>query len=205
MDTFLIPEQKEGKHNDLEHSVSFAGAEEAKDCFRRAQKRLLNPKTWHELGGTFSAEFVLVDSAGAMPKRLAQVGDMYRIDLPGPGPKSGNGYDWVRVDAIDDRSDANNEEELFALRLVPTCNPYNRNPATAHFFTASASSTFIIKREGTKVTASYHGRNETANRDTQSGIDNIRNAVMGSAALAGLSELQWTSLLHSLLSPELGG
>lgn len=205
MDTFLIPEQKEGKHNDLEHSVSLVDMEEAGDCFRRAKKRLLNPKIWHELGGIFSAEFVLVDSAGETPRRLAQVGDMYRIDLPGPGPKAGNGYDWVRVDAIDDRSDDQSGEELFALRLVPTCNPYNRNPATAHFFTASASSTFILRRNGTEVTASYHGRNETANRDTNSGMDNVRNAVMGSAALAGLSELQWTSLLHSLLSPELGG
>ncbi len=205
METILIPQQKEGKHNDLYFSADFATRDEAVDCFKRAYKRLLNPKVWHELGGIFSGEFVLVDETGNQPHRLAQLGDIYRIDLPGPGTSAGNGYDWVRIDAIDDRSDETGEEELFSLRVAPTFNPSHATPVTAHFFKPGASSTFVVSRTGNQVKAGYHGRNEVPNNDTVSTIDNLRNSMMGTAALAGLSEIQWSSMMEALLKPELGG
>jgi hypothetical protein len=205
METTLIPVHTAGKQNDLFHSSLLQTRDEAVDCFKRAYKRLLNPKTWHELGGVFSGEFVLVNNHGEQLNRLAQVGDLYRIDLPGPGSRTGDGYDWVRVDAIDDRSDESTEEELFAIRISPTVNPDNATPVTAHFFKAGASSTFVIKRNGNEVTAEYHGRNEVPNTQTGSTVDNIRNAVMGTSAMAGLSEIQWKTMIIALLEPELGG
>jgi hypothetical protein len=203
METTLIPEHKEGKQNDLHFSAVFDDREKAVDCFKRAQKRLLNPGVWHKLGGIFSGEFVLVNETGNQPQRLAEAGDMYRIDLPGPGPRAGNGYDWVRIDAIDDRSDETLDDELFAIRVSPTFNPYNATPVTAHFFKAGASSTFVIKRNRNQVIAEYHGRNEVTNNETGNLVDNARNSMMGTAALAGLSELQWSALIKALLEPEL--
>lgn len=204
METTLIPEHKEGKQNDLQFTADFTEREDAVDCFKRAHKRLLNPKVWHELGGIFSGEFVLVNETGNQPHRLAEAGDMYRIDLPGPGPKAGNGYDWVRIDAIDDRCDETADDELFAIRVSPTFNPYNAAPVTAHFFKAGASSTFVIKRNQNQVIAEYHGRNEITNNETGNLIDNARNSMMGTAALVGLSELQWSAMMKALLEPELG-
>src|SRR6187402_927064 len=116
METTLIPVHIEGKQNDLVHSLVVQTRDEAVDCFKRDYKRLLNPKTWHELGGIFSGEFVLVNDHGEQLNRLAQVGDLYRIDLPGPGSGTGDGYDWVRVDAIEDYSEQSADEELFAIR-----------------------------------------------------------------------------------------
>ncbi len=205
METTILPEHREGKENELHASASYSERDEAVDCFKRAYKRLLNPKVWHELGGIFSGEFVLVNDTGNQPHRLAQVGDLYRIDLPGPGTTAGNGYDWVRVDAIEDHTDESADEELFAMRVSPTVNPYNESPTTAHFFKAGASSTFVVRREYNEVTADYYGRNEVTNNETASTVDNIRNSMMGSAALAGLSELQWSAMMKSLLAAELGG
>lgn len=205
MQTQIIPQHTEGKQNDLSSVMNHTEREKAVDCFKRAMKRLRNPKVWHELGGIFSGEFVLVNDTGNQPHRLAEVGDLYRIDLPGPGPKAGNGYDWVRIDAIDDQSDETADEELFAMRVSPTVNPYIESPATAHFFKAGASSTFVATRNGNEVRAEYHGRNEVPNNETGNTVDNIRNTMMGSAALAGLSEIQWSNMIKALLEPELGG
>ena len=205
MEATIVPQHTQGKKNDLVHTVSFATREQAHDCFKRACKRLRNPKIWHELVGMFGGEFVLVNETGNEPYRLAEIGDMYRINLPGPGPKAGNGYDWVRVDAIEDKSDETGNEELFAMRIAPTVNPYNESPSTAHFFKAGASSTFVIKNMTNQVSASYHGRNEIANTETESTVDNVRNAIIGSAALAGLSEIEWNTMIKALLEAELGG
>ena len=68
------------------------------------------------------------------------------MDIPGPGPSGGSGYDWVRVEKI-----------------------------------------------------------EVPNTATEKGGDNVRNALIASGAIAGLSEAQWTALIKGLLSAEIGG
>lgn len=75
MKTQLIPEQTDGKKTDLEHSVSFGTEEAAADCYRRACKRLLNPRVWHDLSGTFSSRFTLTGAHGDEVSRLAQEHD----------------------------------------------------------------------------------------------------------------------------------
>ncbi|MEO8173706.1 MAG: hypothetical protein ABI581_11505 [Sediminibacterium sp.] len=205
METTIIPAHTEGKQNDLSVAVTLASREESTDTFKRAYKRLLNPPVWHELAGSLSGEFALVGIAGNELNRLAQTGDLFKVDLPGPGPKAGDGYDWVRVDAIDDQSNEQADEELFAMRISPTINPGVTNHDIAHFFKGTASSTFIIHRKGNEVTASYHGRNEMPNNETGNIIDNIRNSVIAATAAIGLSELQWKSLIKGFLEPEIGG
>jgi hypothetical protein len=205
MQATLIPVNTEGKQNDLRFSVTLPDHEKAVDCFKRACKRLLNPPVWHELGGFLGGEFTLISDKGGALKRLAKEGDLFQIDLPGTGPKVGGGYDWVKVDAIEDRSDEPGNEALFAMRVTPAVNPNNSDPATAHFFKAGASSTFVVQRKGNEVTASYHGRNEMPNNATNHAIDNIRNTVIAASAAVGLSEVQWSALIKALLEPEIGG
>jgi len=50
------------------------------------------------------------------------------------------------------------------------------------------------------VIARYHGRNEGVNTDTDSMIDNMRNAAVGLGAKFGLSYPQWKSLVAGLVS-----
>lgn len=201
--TNIIPVQEEGKQNDLYHSEELDSREEACKCFIRAYKRMLNPRVWHKLCGSMSATFMLVDGDDD-PHRLAMEGDHFRIDIPGPGPRSGDGHDWVMVEAIELHLDATGNEEHAAMRLRPCKNPQGGTDV-AHFFKDSATSTFVIARTGNKVTASYHGRNELPNIETGSIIDNLRNAVVTSGAMAGLSEAQWQTLINEFLQPEIGG
>jgi hypothetical protein len=205
MHTEIIPVNTQGKANDLSFSRTPDSREKAIDCFKRAYKRLLNPPVWHELAGKFTAEFHLINPAGKEAERLASVGDFFQVDLPGPGPKSGGGYDWVQVVSVDDQANENGEEEMFAMKLEPAANPATASGETAHFFKAGASSTFVISRKGNEVTASYHGRNEIPNTDTEKTFDKIRNTIVATGAAIGLSEAQWAALAKGFLEDEIGG
>lgn len=201
----FIPSHSEGKQNDISHTVTLPSQEEAAKCFVRAYKRLFNPRIWHDLVGALSPTVTLRNPDGSKERDLAEVNDYYRIDIPGPGTNAGKGYDWVVVEAIEDHHDAGASQEWMGLRLRPCANPETNNDDTAHFFQENATSTFIISRTGNSVTASYHGRNEVPNTDTSSTIDNVRNRIVTSGAIAGLSEVQWSALVKGFLQEEIGG
>ena len=114
----LVPENTKGKHTDVRHSKTFDKHEKALDAFKRAYKRMLNVNIWHKLSGFASAKFLLRDQQGDETNRLVEVGDYLQIDIPGPGPASGGGYDWVRVEAIEYHANPDAEEESVGMRLV---------------------------------------------------------------------------------------
>ena len=206
MDTLkhsLIPENKKGKATDIEHSIDLDNREEAIETFRRARKRLLNVNIWHDLSGFGGATFLLRDQNGKEAGRLAETGDYIQIDVLGPSPLAGDGYDWVYVEEIEDRTNDAIEEEGFGMRLRSCKNPNKPGKDIAHFFTGDATSTFIIKRNNNTVYSSYHGRNEVLNTDTEKLIDTVRNVVVGAGAVIGISELHWSGLIHSFLEKEL--
>ncbi|WP_126973608.1 hypothetical protein [Gynurincola endophyticus] len=201
----LVPPEFKGKQTALNSSREYNKREEAQNAFTRACKRILNPGVWHELCGALSPTFTLVDEHGQELNRLAQPGDYIKIKLPAPGNAAGDGYDWVMVDVIEDRSTPNMEKEEFGFRIRASSNPKDKNEETAHFFEDSATGTYIVKREGNIVTALYFGRNEVANTDTDKITDNIRNAIVASVGLIGVSEAQWKTFINRLLEPEIGG
>jgi len=201
MDSDLIPINRMGKSTDLDFSVDLPSREAADLRFALAVTRLLSPVTWHTLAGWASAKFLPTDEKGKKLQGLVRKGDFLRIDIPGPGPRAGNGYDWVKVEILEDHLDPLKEEEWIGLKVRPCPEPGKMESYPAHFFKQEASSTFIIKREGMKVTAFYHGRNEVPNTSTDKTLDNVRNAVVAAGALASFSELQWESLNRGLLSP----
>ena len=202
MKSSIIPENISGKPNDLNTSVTFLTPDDAQNCFSRAGIRLLAPAAWHKLCGPLSASFTLTDAGGIEVRRPARIGDYIRIDIPGPGTIAGDGYDWVKVEIIKEGSNPNEDEQTIGMRVRPCKNPQKTGLDIAHFFQGIATSTFIIRKKANTVTASYHGRNEIPNIDMNKTIDTIRNTIVTSGALAGLSEMQWKTLIRSFIEKE---
>ncbi len=199
----IIPENVKGKPSDIEHSYTAANREEAIAVYKRAAKRMLNINIWHQLAGFISAEFILTDSTGDRLDRLAVLGDFIKIDIQGPGSSAGDGFDWVNIEALEDNSNPNAEQESIGMRVRSCKQPGKETSSVAHFFTGDATSTFIIHRKQNTVTSFYHGRNEVLNTNTEKMLDKIRNVMMGGVALAGVSEIQWDTLIKSFLQREL--
>jgi hypothetical protein len=131
--------------------------------------------------------------------RLAKVGDLIRIDIPGPGLATGHGYDWVRVESIEDNPNPGANYESLLMRVRPTSSPVNDEKDVAHFFDDSATSTFMVERNDLQVVASVHGRNEVPNKQVERTVDKIRNTLVANAATSGVAAFQWSLLTQGLL------
>jgi hypothetical protein len=193
-----VPEQQKGSEIDAVESRTFGTMTEAANFFATACSRLLNINDWGNIAGMSS--FRLFDQHGAEVSRTGQEGDYIRIDIPGPGPRSGDGYDWVRIEEIVHVNDG--EEEFISIRVRPSAKPLAEEDSPAHFLKADATSTFIVRRQRIVVSAEEHGRNEMANTDTESIIDNGRNMLVGGAAKLGMSYPQWKLLVQGIMAPE---
>jgi hypothetical protein len=195
----IIPDQRIGNKLDTEHEHLAASPDEAKDIFSKAVERLLNVNIWEKICGPLSAKFTLTDAHGSPVHRSLQPGDHFRIDIPGPGPGAGDGFDWVQVEALDDARDPSGEDESVTVRVRPASSPNNNAQDTAHFFRDDATSSFRVTRAGNLVRAEVHGRNEVPNTKAELTKDKVRNAMVGTGAVAGASRPQWKSLVKGLL------
>jgi hypothetical protein len=189
----IIPENKEGTQTNTERSIEFATEEESKQFFQIAKKRLLDVNHWHKIAGNATADFQLTDEEGKPVNRTAKEGDHFKIDIPGPGSITGEGNDWVKIESIQE------DENYIGIRVRPTSNPTNERKDIAHFFNDNSTSSFIIKKEGKKITAGVYGRNEKPNTKTETVVDKIRNATVATGAISGFSKLQWKSLVNGLI------
>jgi hypothetical protein len=197
----LIPDQQAGAKTDSEHSVESKSLEEAKKYFQLAKQRLQDVNRWHEMAGSLTANFRLIDENGREVDRPAKTGDYFKISIPAPGPGAGDGYDWVRIELMDDQAGATEQHEAFGIRVRPAESPQNAEHAVAHFFKQDATSTFIVERNGTTVKAAVHGRNELPNTSADKPLDKARNAMVALGAMLGLSNPQWKSLVKGILRP----
>ena len=195
-----VPEQVKGGNSDTYQSTKFKTTDEARAFFKIAKNRLLDVSRWHELSGLGSATFALVDGSGKKVRRLAREGDYLRIDIPGPGSKTGDGYDWVRLETIETKNITDNDYEELSMRARPAKNPKENSSETAHFFQDDASSTFVVARGNNIVQAEIHGRNELPNVHNETKLDKLRNAVMSVAAILGFSKFQWKKLAKGIVS-----
>lgn len=193
----IIPEQEGGVQTNTESAAELPSAEKAKDFYRIVKQRLLHVNNWHEIAGKLTADFQLTDEQGDEVKRSAEKGDHFRIDIPGPGPATGDGYDWVQIEEIEEKE--TEDEDYISIRVRPATNPKNDHPDVAHFFSDEATSCFIVKREGQKVTAGVYGRNEKPNTGAEKLVDKARNTAIASGAITGFSKLQWKSLVNGLV------
>lgn len=195
-----VPGKHEGAHTDIEAKSEAATVEEAKRLFETVKGRLLDVNNWHKLSGAASATFTLTDSKGHPVEGPPQVGFHIKIDVPGPGSGTGEGFDWVQLEVIEDGNDVALEREFIVMRVRPASNPGTSDAEVAHFFSDKATSNFLVMREKNTVTAAVLGRNEIPNTTNNASLlDKLRNAVIGTGAALGMSNPQWKSLVNGLL------
>ncbi len=193
----IIPDQQTGKAIDAVSSVDLQREEDAKIFFTTVKNRLQNVNEWKSFAGNLSAIFQLVDPSGAEVRRNVQKGDYLKIDIPGPGTKSGDGYDWVQVEDVESDSTANGER--FAFRVRPTDNPQSNEDDVAHFYSDESTSSFVVERKGNSITASIHDRNTKPNTSAEHTTDKIRDVLVGAVGVANFSKIQWKNLTDGLL------
>lgn len=196
----FIPAQEEGAASNTTAAYECRDEEQARSFFKIVKVRLLNVNEWETLAGFASADFGLCDEKGNEVSRLARPQDHFKIDVPGPGPVTGDGYDWVQVEAIDEKDQG--ESEMIAITVRPATNPKNDHKDVAHFFSDSATSSFIVERKKNVVTASVYGRNEKPNADAEKTIDNARNTAMAAGAITAFAKFQWQGLVDGLIKAE---
>lgn len=192
-----IPAQEEGSKINVDSSIDTKNNEAANQLFKLAKSRLLDVNNWQQLTGKLLAEFQLTDQTGSPNSSPVQEGMYFKIDIPGPGTKAGEGYDWVKVEKIESYNSP--DIESIGIRVRPAPNPLSTNRDIAHFYSQEATSTFTLTREGTKVTAAVYDRNTKTNKDTDQISDQLRNAIIGIGGIISFSRIQWKSLTNALI------
>jgi hypothetical protein len=189
----MIPPQHEGGQSNTESKKEFSSEQEAINFFHQVKKKLVNVNQWHHYAGKLTADFTLTDDKGNPVNRTVEKHDHFRIDIPGPGSATGDGYDWVQVEEIAEEGNA------LTIRVRPATNPTNEKQDVAHFFSDDATSSFIVRRDGNTVIAGVYGRNEKPNTEAEKAKDKIRNAAVATGAITGFAKLQWKTLVDGLL------
>ncbi|WP_036678871.1 hypothetical protein [Daejeonella oryzae] len=192
-----IPTQKIGAESDTSSEVILNSTEAAIEHFKTVKQRLLDVSKWHSISGKFSADFTLTDNEGNPVNRLAQEGDFFKIKIPAPKNETGDGYDWVQIQGIEDLNPSEHIQSV-SIKVKPAANPQNLKEETAHFFKDEASSTFLVKRDHQTIAAEVHGRNEVPNTDADF-KDSIRNLFVALGAMLGFSKTQWKAIVEGLI------
>jgi hypothetical protein len=163
---------------------------------------MLDVNHWYRYAGVLSSSFQLTDEEGTDLDRNAREGDYVKIDVPGPGSGKGAGYDWVRITVVQDQTGQAEHTDRCLMTAQPSPNPREPAKGTAHFLDADASNTVVIKREYKTVMAVVETRKEKVNKVPDRPLENIRNYVMASAGILGVSNMQWESLAKGLIEGE---
>lgn len=197
MENTLVPKQKTGSKLDLLSFTECDSIEEALVFFQAVKHRLLNVNQWDEICNVPSSVFKLINEKGQEVAGLIKEDDYIRINIPGPGTKIGEGYDWVKVESITEQEFS--DGEILSITVRPSHHPLRAFSETAHFFWNEATSTFQVKRKGKIIYAAVHGRNELPNNKTSIFVDNLRNTLVGWSAKIGFSYPQWKGLTEGLI------
>ncbi|MFD2744282.1 MULTISPECIES: hypothetical protein [Sphingobacterium] len=195
-----IPEHKKGKKVDCHSTATFPDAESAKNFYSIARRRLLQINDWNKVAVLPSAVFELSDHNGKIRQQSAEEGNLVKIDIPGPGLPSSDGYDWVRIEQIVEES--SEEQQQITLTLRPTTDPTKQDQEIAHFLKNIATSTIVLQQKGTEVTAQYAGRNELINDENNGIADTIRNTLIGLGVMLGGSYPQWKALVAGIVKQD---
>jgi hypothetical protein len=117
----IVPGQHTGKAIEAKRSIFLDNHNEAQIFYSVVKDRLLDVNRWSQLTGNLSAEFQLMNPEGIPVNRKARKGDYFKIDIPGPGSKTGEGYDWVRIEEIETATSV--KGDCYAFRVRPSQNP----------------------------------------------------------------------------------
>jgi len=194
----LIPQQTGGRQTDFSRSIMRGSIDEAHKLFKKATERLLNISNWREYAAG-SLKFGLTDQYGNFLDRIARKGDYFYIDMPAPGSLRGKGLEWVKIEEILNGGSKNSHDEYLLMQVRPVPNPSAGSKEVAHFFSEASTSTFVIERNGIKVSAEMHGRNERINNRNINLYDTIRNTAIALTNRIGISGPNWQKFIEGLL------
>jgi len=198
--TGAIPDNQDGGIINAESFVECSDSETAMSFYSKARRRLLDVNHWQDLSGHSLAHFQLADAYGNDVSGIVQEGYFFKIDIPGPGTKTGDGFDWAKVEAIEEVTSL--EVESLAIRVRPAPNPTSGEDSIAHFYSEESTSTFTVTREGNKITAAIYDRNTKPNTDHDGPLDQVRNVIGGIIGRFAFSKIQWKKLTNGLLEIE---
>ncbi|HEX2629811.1 MAG TPA: hypothetical protein VHM26_12385, partial [Chitinophagaceae bacterium] len=147
----IVPEQETGIQSDTVEKKELPDVESAGKFFTRLRECLLNVNNWQKYSDGLSASFELMNPLGAPKRTQPEIGDHFRINIPAPGTDAGNGYDWVRIEKMEDQR--GDDEDIFIMQVRPSPNPHtpHSDEEVAHFFNDTATSSFIVRRSGNTV------------------------------------------------------
>ncbi len=196
MNSTIIPKQETGSKMDVVARTELDSIADAVYFFQIVKQRLLNVNQWDDICKLTSTTFKLINAKNQAIVGLAKQDDYIQINIPGPGTKLGEGYDWVRIEKIYEQLAEN--AELLSITVRPCNHPLKPNH-TAHFFHPIATSTFQVKRIDHVIYAEIHGRNELPNNKEGVWLDRIRNTFVALSAKLGFSYPQWKLLAEGLV------
>lgn len=192
-----IPAQEDGSKINVNSSLDTKNIELARSIFETAKTRLLDVNNWQQLAGKHLANFQLTDQSGNDTSSPVKEGMYFKIDIPGPGSKAGDGFDWVKVEKIEIYNST--DIESIGIRVRPAANPLSANDDIAHFYSHDATSTFTVTREMTTITAAVYDRNTKTNKDSDQLLDQLRNTIVGATGIISFSKIQWKNLTEALI------
>lgn len=198
--TGIVPPQFTGREIEAEATRKLEDERAAIKFFAIARKRLLDVNNWNKIAGAITAQFQIIDKKGKEVNREVNKGDYLRINIPGPGSKQGDGYDWVFVEEI--KEVTMEFVQSVGFRVRPNQNPFSEKNETAHFYSDEASSSFIVTREDAKIISWIIDRNLLPNTGSASLVDKVRDVAVGLSAIAGFSKIQWQRLADGLIESE---
>ena len=193
----VVPAQFTGQEIEADATKELKDEAAAKSLYNVAKKKLLDVDNWNKIAGTITAKFQIIDEKGEEVTRDVRKGDYLRINIPGPGSKEGDGYDWVLVEELKEINRGSLQSVGFRVR--PTENPFGEKNETSHFYSKEATSSFIICRENAQLISWIVDRNLLPNTESGSLVDKVRDVVVGVSAIAGLSKVQWQQLADGLI------
>ena len=195
--TGTIPENVSGKVINAESSKELLDKNSAESLYAIAKQRLLDVNNWNNIASELLASFQLTDLNGDPLDGPVSKGNYLKIDIPGPGSVSGDGFDWVFVEEVETYESA--DLQSFAVRVRPAANPASDEKEIAHFYTSDSTSTFTVTREMQKVTAAVYDRNIKVNSESGQPADLVRNALVGTIGRMVFSKVQWKVLTDALI------
>lgn len=200
--THIIPKQNRGAETKAIARKKCTTERQAIDLFRIAAARLMDINNWGDFASKLSAHFSLTDNNGVtICNKTPEAGNLIRIQLPGPPNIDGSGYDWVRIEKIEEEKDKFRKRDCIQLQVRPVENPFDKKKETqAHLYTIDATSTFAVIRKNKTVWVFELGRHELVNNHAESFVNKVRNLFVSIAAFIGLSTSQWKLLINGILT-----
>lgn len=195
-----IPEQLKGGCHDIVSMQCANTVDIAKLYYEELQRRLIAVNEWHSFSEKNKAKFVLINPITNQATDKLEIGNLIRIDIPGPGSPSGSGFDWTEITNIEIGNEGQ-EFPYFSFTVKPCPAPNTTDKTVAHFYDEESTNTFIVRRVGTCIYAEVHGRNQIENTSDAPLLDILRNKAVAIGSKFGIGSLNWMGFTSALLEP----